>query len=138
VWVRDDESDDALPPECDVQQVSYSLATEENEDGETVVTGLQRSARKYLSGIALEDGEEDPAVESDLMTPEIRFLHLRYYGGTEWADAWGRGVPMGVEITVGATQRPDDMDVEDYLEQYETSQRVVNIPGARASRGSGG
>lgn len=129
VWIEQGMTETSpLPPEHDVQIVGYRLRYVENEEGDLVVAGLERTCQRVLTLRVAEEGEEEE-IEVMLVTPHIAFLRLRYWDGSAWAEAWqGNDLPGAVEITLGYRPLPEDTEPEEY--PYETHRRVVAIPSA--------
>ncbi len=120
--------DDQPPPaECDIRQIQYYIAYDDEEqceypDGtvEDCNLGLVRREVKTLFQTPVAFAEETetdaaspfaPEVDLDLISPELKYLRLRYFDGVEWIDRWdiatepeagmGNSLPQAVEITVG-------------------------------------
>jgi len=147
-----DEDEDEVTPSHDVRMVGYRLKTYEDDDGEYHNDGLQRSCQYLLAEEMAEEGRE---ILTEVVAPPVKFVRFRYHDGSGWVDAWpaqladeeflaeleaepgaaaalrGAGMPLAVEITLGAEPMPDDMEAEDYLLEYPTSRRVVYIPGSK-------
>ena len=133
VWVERSGTEDPLPPEQDLQKVVYRLRVVEDEQGNPVIVGLERTCQKILSARVVEEGQNVAVV---LLSDGIKFLNFRYYNGTEWLTSWGgSSLPQGVEITLGTQPLPPDVDPADY--PFEKYQRVVSIPGAAQTSKSG-
>lgn len=63
----------------------------------------------------------------DPVSKRLHFLHFRYHDGRSWRDKWkAKGLPHGVEITLGAKPLPRDTDAVEY--PYRMFRRVVHIP----------
>ncbi len=133
-WAVRQATEDPIPPEQDLRQVTYSLsiATDENgrvltdDDGNLIVYGLDKTTRKYLAATSVQGQDVDASVVS----PYIKFLSFRYWDGTAWQPQWsGRDLPLAVEIVLGFKAPPPDTTLEDY--PHETVRRVVYLPGGR-------
>ncbi len=133
VWIESDATEPAATGEQDMQLVGYRLAEEEDETGDWVVRGLERTVQKTLAAPTAEEGEE---IRVHLLSADVKFLALRYYRDGEWLDSWGGGdLPLAVEIRLGAQPLPEDLAPADY--PYETFRRVVYLPGSRGRQGAG-
>ena len=133
-WVRRDVIDDAPPPEYDLQLVGYRLRTSEDEDegGQVVVEGLERTCQRLQ---AVAEAEEGEGIEVAFLTPHVKFLRLQYWSGRDWAPQWNDKLPGAVEITLGFEPLPEETAADEY--PYETFRRVVAIPAvAEAPRGT--
>ncbi len=146
-----DQEQEEFAPSHDVRLVGYRLKTYEDDDGEIRNDGLQRSCQYLLAEEVAEEGRE---ILTEVVAPPVKYVRFRYHDGGGWVDAWppqladeefvagfaddagaaavlrGAGMPLAVEITLGGEPIPEDMATEDYLDQYETSRRVVHIPGS--------
>jgi len=127
VWVEQGAAEASpVPPERDVQIVGYRVRVVEDEDGELIVVGLDRTCQRLLTAREAEEGQE---IEVTLVTPHIRFLRLRYWDGSTWIESWSdNALPRAVEIVLGYKPLPEDVEPVDY--PYPTHRRVVSIPGA--------
>lgn len=121
-------TDRALPGQCDIREVKYYLAYDEDQshaypDGTEgpAPMGLVRSEMKtLLQPVVNEDNEE--SLSLDLLSPEIKYLRIRYFDGAEWLDRWqlaGAGMgqmantlPQAVEVTVGYDELPPEKEEE--------------------------
>jgi len=133
LFLRQSITDPPLPAECDIRQIEYYLAYDEEEtfgypDGTESwkPLGLVRRETKTLYQTTTLEIEEE-SVDLDLFAPEVKYLRLRYFDGVDWIDTWdvgtgggaslGNSLPQAVEITVGYTPLPpeeeEDIDLED-------------------------
>lgn len=132
-WLETGATDGPIQPEQDLQLVGYRLAGEEDETGEWVVLGLERTVQKTLAAPSAEEGQE---IVVRLIAPDVKFLGLRYWSDGEWLDNWGGGdLPLAVEIRLGTLPLPEDMSPADY--PYDAFRRVVYLPGSRGRGGDG-
>ncbi len=139
VWLEDAPDRPAPAREVDVRIVSYRLriprdeqgAPLRDEEGNVIVQGLERTSQSMLTAPRVEEGEvlgDVQQVEVGFLTPHVKFLALEYYTGDAWVKSWqGEDLPRAVRVTLGRSPLPEGMAVEDYLEQHETSQRVVAL-----------
>jgi hypothetical protein len=124
-WVKQDPTDDPIPPEYDLQLIGYRLRMQEDEDGELQVVGLERAVQKIPGARAVEVEEDIPTL---LLSEHIRFLRLRYWDGSTWLDSWSGGdVPQAVEIIMGSEPLPEGIEPDEY--PYSTFRRSVYISG---------
>jgi type II secretory pathway pseudopilin PulG len=125
----------ATAPVSDLKRVRYYL---ESLDG-TNVAGLMRSEEPMVER-RLEAPDEEVALPGTNqvaraaplpLIQEIRHLQFRYWGETNWLDAWNSpGLPAGVEISLAAEPLTNEMDVTEPPPQ--AFRRVVYLPGSRA------
>jgi len=129
VFLRKSIKDDPLPAQCDIRQVRYYLAyddedTHEYPDGTQgpKPLGLVRAEIKTPFQTALIANRET-GVNLDLFAPEMKYLRFRYFDGVEWLDRWdfsqgigsgglGNSLPQAVEVTVGYDELPPQEDDE--------------------------
>jgi type II secretory pathway pseudopilin PulG len=163
-WPASEASGEAPPPTHDLALLGYRLRAWEDEQGNVHVAGLERTVQpaqmtqpelteEPAERMVMRDGEaavlqEPPLVRCDLISSDIKFLMVRYYdealaeGGvaeSPWAGAWGGGdLPLAVEITLGRHPKPVEMELEDYLDVYDLSRRVIYLPGRAGSQAQGG
>lgn len=135
-WAVVSGTENAPPPTHDVEWVGYRLRTSENEDGELVIDGLERTSQRIISAVESEEGVQ---IESQLMAPSVKFLALYYFDGSGWGDQWTTpDLPLAVEIILGATPLPEGMEVQEYIEQYPVNRRTIYVPASRQARQEGG
>jgi type II secretory pathway component PulJ len=139
-WVVRKGTEDALPPETDLQLVTYRMRTYEDDYGMLQVSGIERSCQKILSSPTAQEGAE---ISTVLLTPYIQHLQFQFFDGTTWTNVWrDKGLPLAVEITMGFEPLPEDTEPQDY--PYPVFRRIVHLPGATTSlqgpiiRGLGG
>jgi hypothetical protein len=133
VWAVENITDDPTPPEHDIQLVGYRLRIVEDENGDEVVMGLERT---YQGIVAAETAEEGEDIQASLLAPQFKFLAFRYWDSEagDWVDSWQSGtLPLAVEIVLGVQELPEDLEPMDY--PYATHRRVVFVPGG--AQGSG-
>jgi type II secretion system protein J len=133
VWLDRGATDEPIAPESDLQMVGYRIRYAEDELGDLVAVGIERTCQKVLTQRAAEEGEEIPA---ELLTGHVRFLRLRYFSGGEWVESWSGGdLPAAVEIALGAQPLAEETDPLDY--PHETFRRVVYVPGSSQALSGG-
>ena len=149
-WAELDLIDGPVTPESDIQLIGYRIAIGENEEGDEIILGLERTCQKVLdldfvettSRIREEAASEDEAVPEDeedeedeeevhvtarLVAKHIQYLAFRYYDGAAWQEQWtGGDLPAAVEITLGDAPWEEDDTEETY--QGKLIRRVVYIP----------
>lgn len=138
-WADPGLTEEPVPPVHDVHLVSYAIRISEDDTGSLVNDGLERTA---LTAPPLPLDDDEPAFQSSvLLAAGLKFIRFRYWSGRDaggitddgWVTEWSRtSAPPAVEITLGREALPDDMDVEDYLDRYETFRRVVYLPAGRS------
>ncbi len=134
-FLRQSIRDEPLPAQCDIRQVQYYLAYDEDEsyvypDGTDawVPLGLVRREMKtlYQAPQLLREGQL-AEVDLDLISPEMKYVRFLYFDGVDWVDKWdiaedvagqmGNSLPQAVEITVGYGELPpkeeEDMDFDE-------------------------
>ena len=141
-WALRRFTDEAIPPEQDLQLVGYRLRTSQDEDpNETAVEGIERTHRKVLAVRIIEDpqdGEGDQEkregpperrnMETALMGPGVKFIAFRYFRDGAWSTNWGGGdLPQAVEVTLGSEELPEETEVDEY--PYPVFRRVIYLPG---------
>jgi hypothetical protein len=132
-WAVESISREPVEPEQDLRLVGYRIRYVENEDGDLVAEGLERTVQKVIAVRVAEEGEE---IIGAVIAPEFKFLALRYWDNEagEWLESWeGGDLPMAVEIVLGIEPLPEDMEPADY--PYETFRRVVHVPGGQRAFG---
>ncbi|MFO0840348.1 MAG: hypothetical protein U1D55_17710 [Phycisphaerae bacterium] len=121
------ESEELPPAHHDLQQVTYQLSVnqdEQTEEGQPIVNGILRVQKSTLNQYVVK--EDDPLeVRTDIWSPELKYLEFRYFDGVEWDTKWditeGNSLPQLVQITVGyRAATADELDDRD-LEQYPIS-----------------
>ncbi|MFW6061437.1 MAG: PulJ/GspJ family protein [Planctomycetota bacterium] len=132
-WAVPSSTDRPLPPEQDLRRVGYRLRrVEDEETGDLVVVGLERTTQKLLTAELVEEGEQ---IQTDLLTPHVKFLHLSYYDGGAGQTGWGGAdLPQAVRITIGARPLPEELAPEEY--PYEIFQRTVYLPASKQAAGA--
>jgi hypothetical protein len=127
VWATQDMTDRPIPPQHDIRIVGYRLRISENEDGEEVVEGLERTIQQVLTAPVVEEGQE---IQAALIAPQFKFVAFYYWDrqASEWVNSWeGGNLPPAVEIVLGIEPLPETLEPEDY--PYETYRRMVYLPG---------
>jgi hypothetical protein len=136
-WIASGAMDEPRQPESDIQIIGYRLRYGENERGEEIVLGLERTVQTVLAPQTAEegDGEDGAAVSVDFVTSHVKFLAWRYFDGAGWADAWnGNDLPVAVEVTLGAEPLGEDQAIEDY--DAPIMRRVIHLPAGLAAQGA--
>ncbi|MFW6154992.1 MAG: PulJ/GspJ family protein [Planctomycetota bacterium] len=138
-WADPGFTEAPVPPVHDVHLVTYAIRTGEDDRGDPVNEGLERTS---LTAAPLPLADEAPVFRSSVLLAEsIKFIRFRYWAGRGaggvtddgWVTEWGRtSAPPAVEITLGREACPEDLDVEDYLDRYETFRRIVYLPAGRS------
>ncbi len=136
---------DAVPPaECDVRQVQYYLAYDEDDTDFTYPDGTQaekplglvrREVRTLHQALIREDQAQ--SVTLDLVSPEIRYVRFRYFDGADWIDRWdigqdpegsmGNPLPQAIEVTVGYRALPPKQE-EDEIADEEDPDLIPSEP----------
>lgn len=121
-----------LPPpaECDIRQVQYYLAYDQDDENYTYPNGttgkaplglVRREVKTHFQTALFEKDEN--SVSLDLVSPELKFIRFRYYDGVDWLDRWdlglqpegkmGNSLPQAIEITVGYQEVPPPEEEEE-------------------------
>lgn len=123
-----------------LQLVTYSVVT--NMEGtNSVVLGFNRTeaplvemkiASTNSEPLSFNGGMDFASMTNKVIEPltrAIRFVHFRYFSGSEWLDTWdGVDLPLGVEVTFG----PEPISPEDDLYPFEQFRRVIFVPAGKA------
>ena len=137
VWVDRNILDQPIPPETDIQLVSYRQAIEEDEEeGVELIVGVERTCQKLLDAPEAEEGEN---IRVAMLTDKLKYLRLSYYDGAKWTKSWTAdlGLPLAVEVTIGdepvyedETASIDDEDDSVVDEEYlgRASRRLIHLP----------
>ncbi|HHH76666.1 MAG TPA: type II secretion system protein [Phycisphaerae bacterium] len=132
-WARPSLIDGPIPPEPDVEMISYSIRyDEEAEEYE----GLERSSAKVLG---LERQQDVSHVR--LISAKVKLLYIRYWDGSGWVNSWdGKDLPVAVDIWMGpnpAVEELEDNDDPDevvaILADLGASRRIIYVPGSTQS-----
>jgi len=135
--------DDVPPAQCDLRQVSYYLAYDDEEthtypndvEADKPLGLVRREIKTFHQVVQFEDDRE--SVELDLLSPELKYVRFRYFDGVEWLDKWdigqgpeggmGNSLPQAVEITVGYSELPPPEEDEEE-EEIEDSDLTPSEP----------
>jgi hypothetical protein len=121
-------------PQQDVQLVIYDLQTYTDDTGQLQIAGLERSCQKVLG---IQTAQVGTDVIVSLVTPNIKFFHLRYWDpkGNAWVSSWSSAaMPCAVEVTIGAQPLPQGGDPDKY--PYDMFRRVISLPTAKKVTGT--
>ncbi|HUS90451.1 MAG TPA: hypothetical protein VM695_01330 [Phycisphaerae bacterium] len=127
VWATANFTERPVTPEADLRIVGYRLRYGENEAGEEVVFGVERTVQTLLTAEVVEEGV---TVRGSLIAPEFRFIAFLYWDNEagEWFDTWeGGDLPLAVQVILGAEPLPEDLEPADY--PYPTFSRIIYVPG---------
>ncbi|MCB9853627.1 MAG: hypothetical protein H6819_11070 [Phycisphaerales bacterium] len=138
VFQRRSITDEVPPAECDIRQVQYYLAYDQEEEYEPHIyadgtegpkpLGLVRREVKTPFQLAFIDSDEK-SVALDVISDELKYIRFRYFDGVDWTDSWdigestngGNSLPQAVEITVGYSELPP-IDKQDDNENDNTDE----------------
>ncbi|MDP6045927.1 MAG: hypothetical protein QGH94_03630 [Phycisphaerae bacterium] len=135
VWVDRNVLDQPIPPETDIQLVTYRQSITEDEEGLEQIVGIERTCQKLLDAPEAEEGEN---IQVSLMTDQLKYLRLSYYDGESWTNSWtaDRGLPLAVEVTLGdepvyedetaSAEDAEDAEPEEYFGR--ASRRLIHLP----------
>jgi hypothetical protein len=118
-------TEEPIPAESDLERVTYRLGiAEDPESGEEVLAGLERVYEKRFN-VQVIDAE---TLESSILSPQIGFVYFVYWNDGAPAESWvGGDLPQAVEVTLGFTPLPENVNPEDY--PYEKFHRLIYLPG---------
>ena len=104
-----------------------------DDDGNPLVAGVARTCQRLATAQTAEEGKQ---IEVKLVAAAMKFLRLRYWDGSAWAESWsGQTLPGAVEIVLGEQPLPPGVDPMEY--PYNTFRRVVFVPaGAKSPTGT--
>jgi len=125
-----------IPPERDLEIVAYRVRYVEDEYGDMVAVGLERTCQKVLTPRVAEEAEEgeEGEIQATLLTPHLKFIRFQYWDGSAWLESWSGGdLPQAVEIVLGAQPLPEDFE-DPFEYPYPTFRRVVFVPAAAQGR----
>ncbi len=122
-----------------MQLVTYSVVT--NAEGtNSIVIGFTRTEAPLVEMRLASTNREAISFHGEMnfaamtnrveepLTRAIRFVHFRYFSGSEWRDSWdGVDPPVGVEVTFGS----EALSPEDDLYVHEQFRRVIYVPAGR-------
>ena len=148
-WAIRKSTEDPIPPEHDLQLLGYQLRTYgDEESGEEVIGGLERTCQKSLAVEVTERGgggrggepsamfrelaRQEQEIEATLLSAKIRFIAFRYWRDGIWLESLSGSLPMAVEITMGSKPLPEETEAVDY--PYPVMRRIVYMPGAARGR----
>ncbi len=139
-WAVRSGTEDPVPPETDLQLVTYRMRTYEDDYGMTQVAGIERSCQRVLTSPTAQEGAQ---VSTVLLTPYIQHMQFAFFDGSSWTNIWqDKGLPLAVEVTMGFPPMPEEVEAQDY--PYPVFRRMIHLPGATTSlqgpliRGLGG
>ena len=132
-WVVTTTTETPPAAERDIQVVGWRLRIVEDEDGQLVIVGIERTCQKNVTARVAEEGKE---IQTLLVSPRFKFIRFRYWDGNAWLETWGGGdLPGAVEIVLGEEPLPEGASPMDY--PYLIFRRVVYVPaGAKAAGGT--
>ncbi len=132
------------PAQCDIRQVQYYLAYDEEEAQHEYPNGItgpaplglvRREVRTLYQSSVIEN--QPRTVQLERLAEEIKYIRFRYFDGVDWTDKWdigtdlegslGNSLPQAVEITVGYSELPRKED-EEKEELIEDSDLLPSIP----------
>ncbi|MDD4889184.1 MAG: hypothetical protein PHU85_04585, partial [Phycisphaerae bacterium] len=85
-----------------------------------------------------DEAPPDPLLVTETISPEVQWIHLRYYDGSTWSDTYEKGAsgptPLAVEITIGFSPllTPKHLDegktIEDRLKELFGDDATEALP----------
>jgi type II secretory pathway component PulJ len=132
-WIVTTSTETPPGAERDIQIVGWRLRIVEDEDGQLVIMGIERTCQKNLTARVAEEGKE---IQTLLVSPRFKFIRFRYWDGNTWLESWSGGdLPGAAEIVLGEDPLPEGAQPMDY--PYPIFRRVVYLPaGAKATGGT--
>lgn len=126
VWLPDTQTAGQQKTEAsDVHILDYALAASQDDSGDTVVDGLDRSDQALLGATNVK---QDSTSSKTLVSSQIKFIQFSYYDGSDWQSSWhANELPAGVEVTLGSDPLPANTDPTDY--PYPVARRVIAVLG---------
>jgi type II secretory pathway pseudopilin PulG len=103
---------DQVPPAvCDIRQVQYYMAVDPDDPddaGNPGVVGLVRSEQRPNEEDIVEKAQLDKVRHVRMMAPDVKYIRLYYFDGSNWLDAWQgaqgtNGLPQAIKIEIGFT-----------------------------------
>jgi prepilin-type N-terminal cleavage/methylation domain-containing protein len=133
-------TEQAPPPQQDLVRITYRLRWVEDErsSGPPQVVGLEMGIQKLLRAQVVEEDPAEPVegavpVQWALLSPYFKFIHLRYFDGSQWLEQWtSPEPPRAVLIDLCERPLPEGVEPQDYPD--EVVRRVVQIHAARRQR----
>ena len=130
-WIVTTVTETPPPAERDIQIIGWRLRIVEDEDGQPVIMGIERTCQKNITARVAEEGKE---IQTLLVSPRLKFIRFRYWDGNAWQESWSGGdLPGAVEIVLGEQPLPDGVEPVDY--PYPIFRRVVYVPGGAKATG---
>jgi hypothetical protein len=101
---------------------------------EALVASRQSSISTDETDSALDQATNTTANATLLpVIPEIRFLHFRYWGGSNWLDTWNaQDMPQGIEVSLAAEPATNSTDSAEL--SAEIFRRVIYLPGSEVAQ----
>jgi len=132
-WVVTTTTETPPPAERDIQIVGYRLRIVEDDQGQPVIEGIERTCQKSVTATVAEEGKE---IQLLLLSRYFKFLRFRYWDGNAWLESWGGGdLPGAVEVVLGEPPLPEGVEPLEY--PYPIFRRVVYVPaGVKATGGT--
>lgn len=145
IWAVRKSTEDPIPPECDLQMVTYRLSSFKCDRGHVHISGLERVCEKVIAPREIKEGKEGKEgkdVSPSMSLPQVKFLDLQYYDGAQWYGQWPMkdwddrdprrsNLPMAIKVVVGGQELPPGTEVKDY--PYPTYSRTIFLTGGSMS-----
>ncbi len=133
------------PAQCDIRQVQYYLAYDEEEEQHEYPNGItgaaplglvRREVRTLYQSSVIENQPRTVLLER--LAEEIKYIRFRYFDGVEWTDRWdigtevegqlGNSLPQAVEVTVGYAELPRKEDEQKEELLLQESELLPSVP----------
>jgi hypothetical protein len=134
-WTPAGITDAPRTPESDIQIVGYRLRYGEDENGDPIVVGLERTVQRVLAPETAEesDGEDSAAVQVQFVTGHVKFIRFQYYDGETWSETWDASeLPAAVQVVIGREPMTEDATLDEYT--APTMRRTIFVPGRRPAQ----
>ena len=128
MWAVQNITENPLPPDPDLHQVSYGQTIIENDDGQLIVIGIDLQTQRLLTAQVVE---ENSGITTTLLSQDILFIRFQYWDGSQWLPEWTQQpvLPLAVEVVMGYEPLPEGGTPLDY--PFDSWRRVVFLPGGQ-------
>ena len=130
-WAIRNATEDPIPPEQDLRQVTYGLQTWEDEQGAIHVSGFETQTQKLILAPIVEEGEQ---ITTTLLSPQYLFVRFQYWDGSQWLPEWvdQPTLPLAIDVSLGIEPLAEGTDPLDYPEPVV--RRVIYLPAGQPAQ----